>query len=505
MESSWADGYTSDVEYQHGFFNGLTPTSLRIALLMKGFRPAPAGDRFSYCELGYGQGVTLCGMAAAMPQATFWGTDFKPSHALNARRLASDAGLTNLQLEEYSFAECLELDLPKFDVVALHGVYSWVSAANRAHIVEFLRRNLKLGGVAYVSYNAMPGWSARAPLRKLIFDAARHGPEQATARIEQALQFARRVQAAKGDFFEKHADAGGALDNWSRRSRPYLVHELLNQDLAPKYLSEIAAELDAAKLSFATSARLDDHLDSISCSREIQQLLGEARDPVSREGLRDYLLMTPFRADLFVRGAERLTADQQAELLMDCRFALLADARKVKGRSFGARGVALKTEMTDALVEGLERGPRTLRELSEDHKVAQLGYGRTIRALVALMCEGQVSACLDAEVEARRPSTERFNHVVLQRTLLNDELQHLVSPVTGNAVPLSYLDRLFLLALRSGLDPVEFPTRIFLNRKMSLARDGKPVPRDEIETEIRNRLTNAMEYLLPVLGKLQIA
>lgn len=505
MESGWADGYVSDVDYQHGFFNGLTPASLRIALLMKGFRPAPDGDRFSYCELGYGHGATLCGMAAANPQATFWGTDFNPSHALSARRLAGDVGLENLHLEERSFAEYLELDLPQFDVIALHGVYSWVSAANRAHIVEFLRRRLKLGGVAYISYNAMPGWSARGPLRRLIADAARHGPELATARVETALQLARRVQAAKGRFFELNPDAGAALENWSARSRAYLVHELLNQDHAPRYLSEVAAELDAAKLSYATSVRLDDHLDSIALGREMQQLLGDAGDPVGRETLRDYLLMTPFRTDLFVRGAERLTPDQQAELLMDCRFALLTDARKAKGRSYGARGVALKPDMTNALIDGLARGPRSLRELSEDRKVAELGYGRTVRSLVALICEGQVSAGLDAEVEARRASTDRFNHVVLQRTLVNDDLQHLVSPVTGNAVAVSYLDRLFLLALRSGLDPVEFPARIFSTRKMSLARDGKPVPRDQIEAEIRNRLSNAMEYLLPALGKLQIA
>lgn len=505
MESSWADGYVSDVEYQHGFFSGLTPASMRIALLMKGFRPAPEGDRFSYCELGYGQGVTLCGMAAANPQATFWGTDFNPSHALSARRLASDAGLTNLHLEECSFAEYLDRDLPQFDVIALHGVYSWVSAANRSHIVEFLRRRLKLGGVAYVSYNAMPGWSARAPLRRLIADAARHGPQSATARLETALDLAKRLQAAKAQFFEVSPDARMALENWSARSRPYLVHELLNQDQVPKYLSEVAAEFDAAKLSFATSVRLDDHLDSMALSREMQLLLGEAGDPVQRETLRDHLLMTPFRTDLFVRGVERLTADQQAELLMDCRFALLTDARNARGKSYGARGVALKPEMTNALIDGLERGPRSLRELSEDRKVAELGYGRTLRSLVALICDGQVSACLDAEVEARRPSTDRFNHVVLQRALVNDEVQHLVSPVSGNAVPVSYLDRLFLLALRSGLDPVEFPTRIFTTRKMSLARDGKPVPRDQIEAEIRSRLSHAMEYLLPTLGKLQIA
>ena len=49
-------------------------------------------------------------------------------------------------------------DVPDF--VGLHGVWSWISNANRAAVVEFLRRKLKPGGVLYISYNASPGWAA---------------------------------------------------------------------------------------------------------------------------------------------------------------------------------------------------------------------------------------------------------------------------------------------------------------------------------------------------------
>ena len=55
-----------------------------------------------------------------------------------------------------SFAEFLSRDdLPDFDFITLHGIYSWVSPENRRTIVEFIRRNeevaLGLSVAQYVS------------------------------------------------------------------------------------------------------------------------------------------------------------------------------------------------------------------------------------------------------------------------------------------------------------------------------------------------------------------
>ena len=68
---------------------------------------------------------------------------------------ASGAGA---QLFDQSFAEfCNRGDLPHFDFIGLHGIWSWISDENRAVIVDFVRRKLAVGGVLYVSYNTQPG------------------------------------------------------------------------------------------------------------------------------------------------------------------------------------------------------------------------------------------------------------------------------------------------------------------------------------------------------------
>ena len=59
-------------------------------------------------------------------------------------------------------------DLPAFDIIALHGLWSWVSAENRRAIVEIMRRRLKVGGACYISYNTLPGWAMGMPLRHMM-------------------------------------------------------------------------------------------------------------------------------------------------------------------------------------------------------------------------------------------------------------------------------------------------------------------------------------------------
>ena len=97
----------------------------------------------------------------------WWGTDFNPAQAGFAQELAVASG-AGARLFDESFAEfCHRADLPDFDYIGLHGIWSWISDPNRAVIVDFVRRKLKVGGVLYMSYNTYPGWAPMLPLQHL--------------------------------------------------------------------------------------------------------------------------------------------------------------------------------------------------------------------------------------------------------------------------------------------------------------------------------------------------
>ena len=132
--SSWTAGYVLDIQYTSGFYRELAPALLGYVALSQGIRPTSLPDGATYCELACGQGFGTNLIAASNPGLKVWGFDFNPAQIANARRLASKAGLTNVTFGDESFeqmANAPEGTYPPFDVITLHGIYSWISAENR--------------------------------------------------------------------------------------------------------------------------------------------------------------------------------------------------------------------------------------------------------------------------------------------------------------------------------------------------------------------------------------
>ena len=222
----WTQGYIADIEYIHGFYGELAPEQLAMAVLLRGIKPPPLEEGFTYFELGCGQGDSLNLLAACNPQGRFYGNDFNPTHIAAAQTLANAAGLDNVTILEKSFQELQVADLPQFDFICLHGIYSWINADNRRLIVDFIRERLKPGSLVYISYNCMPGWSATAPLRRLMTDYAHaSGGGVLTQRVEKALAFTSRLRDLKMGFFTPNPVLDARLAQIQAASRNYLRSE----------------------------------------------------------------------------------------------------------------------------------------------------------------------------------------------------------------------------------------------------------------------------------------
>ena len=192
--TSWTAGYVAEIDYTYGYYRELSPSLLRVACLNAGLT-LPAVERLTYLELGFGQGLSV-NIHAAANEGNFWGTDFNPMQAAQAQSLAHASGSGATLLND-SFAElAARSDLPEFDIIALHGIWSWISDENRQTIVDIIRRKLRVGGIVYVSYNCLPGWAAAMPLRHLITLHAELAGSEAfgiVGKIDGALKFAQQV------------------------------------------------------------------------------------------------------------------------------------------------------------------------------------------------------------------------------------------------------------------------------------------------------------------------
>lgn len=504
MTTDWSAGYMAEISYTHGFYRELAPSILNFAALLAGYRaPTP----LTYCELGCGQGYSSNLLAAAYPEIQFHATDFNPAQVVGARDLAAEAGSDNIRFYEDSFAEFLaRTDLPDFDIISLHGIYSWVSDQHRAEIVEFIRRRLRPGGLVYISYNTLPGWAAAMPLRRLMVEGAGMAAGQTIMeRIDQALSLAESVSAVNGRFFSTSPGMVDRLERIKGQPRAYVAHEYFNQHWTPFYHGDVAAEMAKAKLNWISSAHLLDRLDAINLSPEQQQVLAQIGDVTRQETLRDFMVNQQFRRDIFVKGAVRLPAGALRALWDAQRFMLSVDRTKAAMTVSGALGEAsLQAEVYVPLMEALELGTPSFAELMAQPALAALGVQRLQQALMVLVGAGYAQLVLpEAGADARHRRCRAFNDAVIRRSLWSSDLQYLISPLYGSAMVMDQVSQLFLLARAEGAaDAPAFAWEALSRNGQRLLRDGKALLEDaENLLELREKFTAFQSGALPLLQR----
>ena len=508
--SSWTSGYVADVGYTHGFYRELTPALLCLIALAKGVRGASAGGPMAYCELGCGQGFSANLIAAANPQTQVFATDFNPSHIINARSLAAETGAANVQFFDQSFKDFAEEpSLPQFDIIGLHGIYSWITPEHRGDIVEFLRRKLKPGGLVYISYNALPGWAAGMPLRQLFAEHADTTSGPILPRVDAALEFVEKLKATQPAFFRANASVGARLDGIMKHDRRYLAHEYFNAEWNPFYYSEVARDLERAKLGFLGSANLLDDISEVNLTPEQGALLESIADPALRETVRDYIVNQQFRRDVFIKGHAEMTSWEVQHRWQDTRFALNARRGDIPLKVNGARGEAtLHADVYNPILDGLADGPKTLGEIMADKRLAGRSVLQIARTVCVLVGAGRVEPCLDeAGDEARSASTRQFNTAIMKRARFSTELSQLASPVTGGGVAVARFSQLFLLAAQeSEKDPAQYVWDILSSQGHRLIKDGKIIEDAKGNlAELKSLHETFTQQQLPVLQQLKVA
>ncbi|MHB0776567.1 methyltransferase regulatory domain-containing protein [Halomonas sp. WWR20] len=507
----WTDGYVSDIEYTYGYFHELNPLRIKLAFLNAGLAFPEVGTA---CELAFGQGMSINSHAAATV-VDWYGTDFNPSQVSFAQELAAQAG-SGAQLFDQAFEEfCQRPDLPDFDVIALHGIWSWVSDANRSVIVDFIRRTLKPGGVVYVSYNTQPGWAAFGPMQHLL---RQHGDTLAApgygsvSRVGDALAFAERLMAVNPAYAKANPQVKERLDNLKGKNRQYLAHEYFNRDWHPMHFSTTAEWLAPAKLSYACSAHLPDHVDAINLTQEQQALLKQIPDSAFREDVRDFIVNKQFRRDYWVKGLRQLSALEQAEGLREQRVMLTTPRSQVALKVKGALGEAdLSTAVYTPLLDLLaDHQPQSLQQI-EQALQGTINLAQLRQAVMLLTGAGHLSPVQDEDTASRaKPRTDRLNEQLMKRARASADIAYLVSPVTGGGVAVPRFQQLFLLALSQGHEQPEhwaqFVWQLLAAQGQRVVKEGKPL--ESAEQNLAELTAQAQDFdahRLSLLKALQIA
>lgn len=287
----------------------------------------PPVETASVLEIGCASGGNLIPLASTYPKARFLGVDLSTIQIEDGKRRIEAQGLTNIELRQQDIC-AFRGPGHRFDYIICHGVYSWVSEPVRHAILKVCSRYLKLRGVAYVSYNVLPGWRPKQILRDALM-----------AHVGQTSNQRERVTRAREfmGFLNQHtpnnpygAAVRDSVAELQKATDEYLAHEFLELDNAPCSFHDFMHAAGQHNLAFLGESDINMMVpDNFGPDLATSLRLLSANDLHTTENYIDVLTGRTFRQTLLIPPARapatrRLIDSQRLENLH-----LIADITEV--------------------------------------------------------------------------------------------------------------------------------------------------------------------------------
>ena len=257
-------------------------------------------------ELGCSSGGNLIPMAETLPKSEFVGIDFSAVQISQARAEVATLGLDNVRLLQMDIRE-LDDAFGSFNYIIAHGVYSWVPDDVQEKLLEMCARHLAPNGIAYISYNTLPGWALRSVVRDAMlyhsrqFSDVKMRVKQGRAMLDFLAETLQGTTSAYGAMLSEEAQYVRGQPDF------YIFHEYLEHVNDPTYFHQFMERATRHGLRYLADAELGSMLLGDLPPQAQETLNRIAGDLMQREQLVDFLRNRRFRRTLVVHQAVPLT------------------------------------------------------------------------------------------------------------------------------------------------------------------------------------------------------
>lgn len=275
---------------------------IKLATMARLFGMTPIDPaKCSVLELGAADGANLLPLAQIYPNSTFVGIDLSANQVAEGRKIIEGSGLTNVTLDKQDIMD-FDLGGRRFDYIIVHGVFSWVPTAVQERILSLCKEALTPDGVAYISYNALPGWRMRGMIRDMMLYHTKQFPDEAT-RTSQARALVKFLSDhvptednPYGQFLRSElAMLEGVTDS-------YIFHEYLEENNAPLYFRDFNAAAVRHGLQYLGEPELHSILPANFDSKSQETLYKISGNMIAMEQYMDFLRNRTFRMTLLVHS-----------------------------------------------------------------------------------------------------------------------------------------------------------------------------------------------------------
>lgn len=298
----------------------------------------PSPEQAVILEIGCGTGANLLHIAERFPGSRCVGIDLSERHIVEGRKIASAAGIRNIELR------CGDLqnevvEERAFDYVICHGVYSWVPPHVQQQLLHTLSAAVSECGLVYLSYNVLPGWRQRGAIRDIMMTGALHksvvsnsyAPEDRLQGAMELLSLVGSARTSEGDLYGSYAKE--SLKRLKDSHPAYLFHEYLEEYNSAVLFSDLMREVELHGLQFVAESKAS-MMSADDLGSEIQDYISRlGEDIVTREQCLDVIRNRMFRESILCRGHHSLKRDLKASVFRSLHF--VSDYRFVRETSKG--------------------------------------------------------------------------------------------------------------------------------------------------------------------------
>jgi methyltransferase-like protein/2-polyprenyl-3-methyl-5-hydroxy-6-metoxy-1,4-benzoquinol methylase len=387
------------VAYPSFSYPGTHPDRLATMAILHGLHPTPV-ERCRVLEIACNEGANLIPMAYAIPTSEFVGFDLARLPVGRGQERIRELGLRNLRIFQSNLLD-VGADLGQFDYVIAHGFYAWVPQHVRDRMLKLCGELLTPNGIAFVSYNALPGGHLRTMLREMMLYRVQD-MEDPLQRVLGGMDLVRFVAQVRpeGDAFRPLLE--DQLKRMEQSSPNVICHDDMTAAYHPVHFFEFVEHAQKHGLQYLSEAVMPPPSDP--CYRpEIRLAIEEAAgdDILRYEQMLDFVRLRMYRETLLCRAECVVERDFSMENLRRLQFA--SSVTSAAGEGAGARaftlpgGIKMESIHTGviSLLEALEAAwPRTLRfdEIEphlEENGIKLEGAGATflVRLVVAKFIE----------------------------------------------------------------------------------------------------------------------
>jgi SAM-dependent methyltransferase len=282
---------------------------------------APSVGACSVLEIGCGTGGNLFPLAERFPESRFVGIDLSGRQIQEAQARSEELGLKNLEL---SCTDLTDFSCRKgeFDYIICHGVYSWIPESVQPQLLALISNALSLNGVAYVSYNVLPGWHQRGMIRDVLsFGAQLSGDDGPETRVQTALEFLALVADArtgKDDLYGTYLR--DAVERLQSKDASYIAHEYLEECNNPCTFTQFITRAQEYGFQFLLESKpvFMSMNDLGQEPRTFFEQLGD--DMILREQALDIFRNRAFRETLLCHAHHTVKRDLKASAFMEAVF-----------------------------------------------------------------------------------------------------------------------------------------------------------------------------------------